>query len=109
MEVTIHGVTWKVDAEKQTAKARIRHHSIRVDRTKLSYDPDKPFQVWMNGSPASPWVFQFYETANKAAQYISRMSLAELNTCARRVNELDEAAEAAAEEPRIRITGGPYV
>ncbi|MBD3262026.1 MAG: hypothetical protein GF334_10250 [Candidatus Altiarchaeales archaeon] len=102
MEVTIEGVTWKVDMENQTVTAYIRDVSVRISKTRYSLSPDKPFEVWLNGVPASSLLIcQFYATANEAAHDLSSRPLGELEDLAEWAEEDNERAEAAAELPRF--------
>jgi hypothetical protein len=102
MKLLINGIPWTVDVEKETAKAVIHGHSFRINRTQLSFDPDKPFQVWIDGIPASSlWVFEHYATANEAAKFLSSLDPAELQDRVEEAEEKDSLAEAAAELPRF--------
>jgi len=97
-EVRVNGVLWKIDREKETAEASVQGFGFLVNRSILS-PPTTPFQVWIRGIPSSGWAFPFYPTANEAVKYISALSRAELEERAEQAEEMEAAAEEAAEFP----------
>ena len=74
MKYQIDGVVWTVDEKRKAIEARIHGIRVRVNKTLLYLDPERTFQVWLNGTPAtSLGIFPYFSTADNAAKFLSSL------------------------------------
>lgn len=104
MHAKINGITWELNPEKKVAEAKIMDTWYRIRPSNFYDSPEKPFEVWLGGVPASTLgVFPYFRTAREAVHHISFLSIRRLISLVDEALELEEALELQAEAPRIYL------